>query len=67
MFNDNPQTVSETDVIVIGGGPAGATASTLIAQKGYRWQTGRGCRTGVVVRRILLLAFRRFVWAGVAT
>lgn len=29
-------TTEETDVIVIGGGPAGATASTLIAQKGYR-------------------------------
>src|SRR5215218_619800 len=24
------------DVLVIGGGPAGATASTLIAQRGYR-------------------------------
>jgi flavin-dependent dehydrogenase len=29
---------TSTDVIVIGGGPAGATASTLIAQKGYRVQ-----------------------------
>jgi flavin-dependent dehydrogenase len=27
---------SEVDVVVIGGGPAGATASTLIAQQGYR-------------------------------
>jgi flavin-dependent dehydrogenase len=26
----------ETDVLVIGGGPAGATVSTLIAQRGYR-------------------------------
>src|SRR5437773_10188560 len=26
----------ETDVLVIGGGPAGSTVSTLIAQKGYR-------------------------------
>src|SRR5438128_459341 len=28
--------VSTTDVIVIGGGPAGSTASTLIAQHGYK-------------------------------
>lgn len=27
---------SETDVIVIGGGPSGSTVATLIAQKGYR-------------------------------
>lgn len=26
----------ETDVVVIGGGPAGSTVSTLIAQRGYR-------------------------------
>jgi flavin-dependent dehydrogenase len=29
-------TTSSTDVVVIGGGPAGSTASTLIAQHGYR-------------------------------
>src|SRR4051794_1605701 len=28
--------VAETDVVVIGGGPAGATVSTLIAQKGHK-------------------------------
>jgi flavin-dependent dehydrogenase len=27
---------TETDVVIIGGGPAGATTSTLIAQRGYR-------------------------------
>ena len=33
----NGNAVSETlDAVVIGGGPAGATTSTLIAQKGYR-------------------------------
>src|ERR1044072_7206137 len=26
----------ETDVVVIGGGPAGSTVSTLIAQKGHK-------------------------------
>src|SRR5262245_49276710 len=29
---------TSSDVVVIGGGPAGSTASTLIAQKGYRVQ-----------------------------
>jgi flavin-dependent dehydrogenase len=29
-------TTTQTDVVVIGGGPAGATTSTLIAQKGHR-------------------------------
>src|SRR5688572_10560141 len=29
---------NDPDVLVIGGGPAGATTSTLIAQKGYRVQ-----------------------------
>ncbi len=38
MVNDCPQSVTETDVVVIGGGPAGATASTLIAQRGFRVQ-----------------------------
>ncbi len=33
--NSNVQSDS-VDVVVIGGGPAGATCSTLIAQKGYR-------------------------------
>src|SRR5689334_21917736 len=27
---------TKTDVVVIGGGPAGSTVSTLIAQKGYK-------------------------------
>jgi len=33
-IQDGPQ--SDVDVIVIGGGPAGSTVSTLIAQRGYR-------------------------------
>src|SRR5947208_16402437 len=28
--------IVETDVVVIGGGPAGSTVSTLIAQKGHK-------------------------------
>ncbi len=34
--NGSPADVSQADVVVIGGGPAGATVSTLIAQHGYR-------------------------------
>ena len=32
----NESTVQTCDVLVIGGGPAGATAGTLLAKKGYR-------------------------------
>ncbi|MFO0945127.1 MAG: NAD(P)/FAD-dependent oxidoreductase [Planctomycetota bacterium] len=36
MIAENQSSVEDADVVVIGGGPAGATASTLIAQKGYK-------------------------------
>lgn len=32
----SPETLSECDVLVIGGGPAGATAGGLLAQRGHR-------------------------------
>jgi flavin-dependent dehydrogenase len=35
---DNPTIPSATDVVVIGGGPAGSTCSTLLAQQGVRVQ-----------------------------
>ncbi|MFN0196059.1 MAG: NAD(P)/FAD-dependent oxidoreductase, partial [Planctomycetaceae bacterium] len=38
MSHGNGTIHDEVDVIVIGGGPAGSTASTLIAQQGYRVQ-----------------------------
>ena len=38
MVNVAAQGVNETDVVVIGGGPAGTTAATLIAQQGLSVQ-----------------------------
>ncbi len=36
MIQASKGLTEETDVVVIGGGPAGSTASTLIAQQGFR-------------------------------
>jgi flavin-dependent dehydrogenase len=38
MVTTGSNSVTEADVVVIGGGPAGSTASTLIAQKGLNVQ-----------------------------
>src|SRR5262249_4607090 len=35
-FMASPNGHASTDVVVIGGGPAGSTVSTLLAQQGYR-------------------------------
>ena len=35
--NNDPYHSSEYDVVVIGGGPAGSTVSTILAQHGHRW------------------------------
>src|SRR5262245_22894345 len=37
-FMASPNGHASTDVVVIGGGPAGSTVSTLLAQQGYRVQ-----------------------------
>jgi flavin-dependent dehydrogenase len=36
LSHTSPPAEDALDVVVIGGGPAGCTVSTLIAQKGYR-------------------------------
>lgn len=36
MSETSASAINDTDVVVIGGGPAGTTCSTLLAQQGYR-------------------------------
>src|SRR6201996_7227867 len=33
---DKPETTAQTDVLVIGGGPAGSSAAIMLAERGYR-------------------------------